>query len=414
MLDTNRIRADFPILSRQVNGHPLIYLDNAATSQKPQPVIKSITDYYTNHNANVHRGIHTLGDESTRGYQKARETVARFIGSNNPNELIFTKNTTEGVNLVSYSWAAKHLKSGDQVVVSGLEHHSNLLPWQRACTQTKAKLIELPVTVNGQLNLELLDQATNPKTSLVAITHVSNVTGEILDIVAIVSQIKKNSPKAKIFLDGAQSVPHMPVNVRQLGIDFLAFSAHKMCGPQGIGALWVKQSVLNTMDPYLLGGGMISSVKLESYTPADLPDRFDAGTPNVSGAIGFAAACDYLNHIGMPAIHRHEQDLTRYALEKFTHLEEQGIVTLYGPRSYKNRAGIITFNVQKIHAHDVAQILDRKHAIAIRSGHHCNQPLMEKLKVPATCRASFYLYNTKEEIDELVKGLETVRKVFTK
>jgi cysteine desulfurase / selenocysteine lyase len=412
MLNPNEIKKDFPILSREVNGKPLIYLDNAATSQKPQVVIDALVNYYSQHNANVHRGIHTLGDESTRMYHEARETVANFIGAADPNELIFVRNTTEAINLVAYSWAMKHLKKEDEVLVSELEHHSNLIPWQRVCEQTGAKLIHIPIDGNGDLAVDLLESVAGKNTKLIALGHVSNVLGTVVDIYHIVKTLKRKGVKAKIFVDGAQSLPHMPVNVQELDIDFFAFSGHKMVGPMGIGGLWVRRKILDQMDPFLVGGGMINEVSRSKATWGSLPDKFDAGTPNVAGAVGLAAACDYLRKIGLVEIHEHEQELTRYGLEKFSTLEKEGIIEFYGLRDPKKRAGILTFNVVGIHAHDVAQILDRESGVAIRSGHHCNQVLLERLKVPATARASVYLYNTKEDIDTLIEGIYKAKEVF--
>jgi cysteine desulfurase / selenocysteine lyase len=412
MLNVDVIRSDFPILTRQVNGQPLVYLDNAATSQKPQVVIDSMVEYYTHHNANVHRGIHTLGDESTKLYQDARATIARYIGASDPNELVFVRNTTEAINLVAFSWALKHLEPDDEILVTELEHHSNLIPWQRVCRQTGAKLVHLPVDGNGDLVMEYLISLVHRRTKLVALTQVSNVLGTIIDVKHVAKEIKRSGSKAKILIDGAQSVPHQPVHVQDLHADFFVFSGHKMCGPQGIGGLWVKKDTLKTMDPFLVGGGMISKVFQDYSDYAELPDRFDAGTPNVAGAVGLAAACDYLKSVGLQTIRDHEIELTRYAIEKFAQLEEQGMVKFYGLKDPEKRAGIITFTVNGVHAHDVAQILDRETGVAIRSGHHCNQPLMEKLGVAATCRASFYLYNTKDEIDMLIEGLHRTRQVF--
>ncbi len=413
MFDLQSIRRDFPILSRQVKGRPLVYLDNAATSQKPQAVINALVDYYQNHNANVHRGIHTLSDESTQMYQEARATIARFIGAQKPDELIFTKNTTESINLVAFSWAQTHLKPGDEIIVTELEHHSNLVPWQRVCQQTGAKLLFLPIDGNGDLAVEYLQTLVGERTKLVALTHVSNVLGTIIDIYHLTKTIKQANPQVKILVDGAQSVPHLPVNVSELNLDFLAFSSHKMCGPMGVGCLYVRHSVLTTLDPFLLGGGMINKVTKTQSTWADLPDKFDAGTPNVEGVVGLAAACNYLKSIGMTEIRNHEKLLTDYSLTRFIDLERQGVIELYGLRDLAKRAGIITFNIIGAHAHDAAQIMDREFGIAVRSGHHCNQPLMDKLYVPATVRASFYLYNTTAEIDLLIKAIHRVREIFT-
>lgn len=407
------IRQDFPILSREIHGHPLIYLDNAATSQKPHAVIDAITDYYSHHNANIHRGIHTLGDESTQAYQDARHTVARFIDATKDSELIFVRNTTEAINMVAFSWALKNLEKGDEVLVTELEHHSNLVTWQRVCQQTGARLLFLPISGNGDLAVDYLEDLVGNRTKLVAITHVSNVLGTKVDIKHLVKSLKKQGSQAKILVDAAQAVPHLPVSVQDLGIDFMAFSGHKMLGPMGIGGLWVREEILETMDPFLVGGGMIDQVTKNSTTWAMLPEKFDAGTPNVAGAVGLAAACEYLKDVGMVNIKEHEQELTAYGLEQFLELEKQNLITLYGPKDPHKRAGILTFNVSSVHAHDTAQVLDRQFGIAIRSGHHCNQILNDKLGTPATARASFYLYNSKEEIDTLVEGIHHVHQTFT-
>lgn len=413
-MNITQIRHDFPILGRLVHGHPLAYLDNAATSQKPQVVIDALVEYYTQHNANVHRGIHTLGDESTQIYHEARVTISSFIGAKHPNELIFVRNTTEAINLVAFSWGLSQLKPGDEIIVTELEHHSNLVTWQRVCQQTGAKLIFLPITNNGDLADEYLESLVGKRTKLVALTHISNVLGTINDIYHLVKKIKASRPSVKIMLDAAQSLPHQPVNVSELNVDFAAFSGHKMLGPMGIGGLYIKADILDTLEPFLVGGGMIKDVKRDQTTWADLPDRFDAGTPNVAGAVGLAAACQYLKQIGMLNIREHEQVLTTYGLGQLQDLENQGIVSVYGPRDSNKRAGILTFNVTGVHAHDVAQILDREFGVAIRSGHHCNQILHIKLNLPATCRASVYLYNTQAEIDLLIKGINHTHKMFNK
>jgi cysteine desulfurase / selenocysteine lyase len=411
-MNVDSLRQDFPILSRQASGHPLIYLDNAATSQKPRVVIDAITDYYTHHNANIHRGIHTLGDESTRLYEESRRQIASFIGAKDPNELIFVRNTTEAINLVAFTWGLTHLQAGDEVITTELEHHSNLVTWQRVCQQVGAKLVFIPIDGNGDLALDLLESLIGPQTKLVAITHVSNTLGTIVDIYHLVKSLKRYGAKAKIMLDAAQSLPHLPVNVSELDVDFLAFSGHKMLGPMGIGGLWMKLHIIKSLDPFLVGGGMIKSVTKESSTWADLPDRFDAGTPNVAGAVGLAAAVKYLQKLGMSAVRDHEKDLLSYALKLAKPLENQGIIEVYGLKDPEKRAGILTFNVSGVHAHDTAQVLDREFGIAVRSGHHCNQILNDKLGVPATVRASFYLYNTTAEIDTLFEGINHVYQMF--
>lgn len=412
MIDTQKIRQDFPILSREINGHPLVYLDNAASSQKPKVVVEAMVDYYYKHNANVHRGVHTLSDESTEMYTKARETVAHFIHAGKVEELIFVRNTTEAINLVAYSWGRANIKAGDEIIVTELEHHSNLLPWQRLCQQVGAKLLICPVDGNGDLVTEHLVSLVGEKTKLVSFTQVSNVLGTVVDIQHTIKAIRKSGSKAKVLVDGAQSVPHMSVDVQAMRVDFLVFSGHKMLGPQGIGGLYVKKEILETMEPWNLGGGMISEVFEDRSSWADLPDRFDAGTPNVAGAVGLAAACDYLDAIGMENVRTHEEELLTFGLKRFADLEEERLVTIYGMREVAKRGGILTFNVNGVHAHDTAQILDREFGVAVRSGHHCNQILTRKLEVPATVRASFYVYNTKAEIETLIQGIRRVKEII--
>jgi cysteine desulfurase / selenocysteine lyase len=411
-MDIHALRQDFPILSRRIHDQPLVYLDNAATSHKPRQVIEAITNYYTHHNANVHRGVHTLSDESTDLYDQARRTIANFIHAAKPEELIFTKNTTEAINLVAFSWGSQNLQAGDEIIVTELEHHSNLLPWQRLCQQTGARLVICPVDGNGDLASDHLVSLVGDRTKLICLTQISNVLGTIVDVKHLAQAIRRSGSGAKILVDGAQSVPHQPVDVQALKVDFLVFSGHKMLGPMGIGCLYVKKELLDSMAPFFVGGGMISDVYEDHCTYADLPDRFDAGTPNVAGAVGLAAACDYLDQIGLESIQSHEQDLTAYGLNRLAELEAKNLLTLYGLRDPAHRAGILTFNLTGIHAHDTAQILDREFALAVRSGHHCNQLLTRKLGTPATVRASFYLYNTKAEIDLLIRGLHRVREII--
>lgn len=410
-MDVSSIRKDFPILERTVHGKPLIYLDNAATSQKPIQVIEAMVDYYRNHNANVHRGVHTLSDESTELYEQARKTVAEFIHSAKPEQLIFVRNTTEAINLVAWSWGMGHVNEGDEIIVTELEHHSNLLPWQRLARIKKATLVICPVEGNGDLVESQLVSMIKPITKVVVLTHISNVLGAVLDVSHLVKQIKRSNQNTMVLVDGAQSVPHMPIRVEEMGVDFLAFSGHKMLGPMGIGGLWIKRERLDALEPYLVGGGMIDQVFEHHATWAVLPDRFEAGTPDVAGAVGLAAACNYLKTIGMEYIREHEVDLTRYALEQLRTLEQEHLVVLYGLDDAEKRGGIVTFNVVDVHAHDAAQILDRESGIAVRSGHHCNQLLARKLGVPATVRASFYLYNTRGEIDALVEGIRRVKEI---
>lgn len=396
MLDADQIRRDFPILQRQINGRPLVYLDNAATSQKPRQVIEAMVDYYQQHNANVHRGIHTLGDESTRMYQQARKKIAEFIGAGDANELVFVRNTTEGINLVAYSWGTANVSKGDVILTTEMEHHSNLVPWQELAKRVGARV--------EYTDMEDLDEKLKLKPKLLALVHVSNFLGTINPIREIVSKCKG----VKILVDGAQAVSQMPVDVRKLGCDFYAFSGHKMYGPMGIGGLWVKREILEDMQPFMTGGGMISEVHKTGTVFADLPDRFDAGTPNVAGAVGLAAAVEYLEKIGMDQVRGHSKELTNHLINKLSNLS---FVKIYGPTDSDKRGGLVAFTVEGVHAHDVAQVLDSE-GIAVRSGHHCTMPMHEKLGIAATVRASFGIYNTKEDIDRLIEGLEKVRQVF--
>jgi len=403
MMDARRIRRDFPVLEQMVNGRPLVYLDSAATAQKPRPVIEAVRRFYEEYNANVHRAIHTLGERATAEYEEARRKVARFINAPGPRSIVFTKNATESINLVAYSWARGNLKPGDEILVSPIEHHSNLVPWQLAARATGARLRFFDVTPDGRLRLDNLEGLITERTRLVAVTHVSNVLGTIVPVHEIVAAARRVG--AVVLVDGAQSVPHMPVDVQALGCDFLAFSGHKMGGPTGIGVLYGREELLERMDPFLGGGDMISAVRLESSEWADLPHKFEAGTPPIAEAIGLGAAVDYLGGIGMDQVHAHEQRLTAYACER---LREVPGVTIYGP---EERGGLVTFNVGDIHPHDLATVLDQ-HGIAIRAGHHCAQPVMDWLGVPATARASFWIYNTEEDIDRLVDGLRAAKEFF--
>jgi len=405
-LNVQAVRRDFPVLSRIVNGRPLVYLDNAATSQKPRPVIRAISDYYESYNANVHRGLHTLSEEATAAYEGARAKIARFIGAPDPACLIFTRNTTEAINLVAYAWGRKNLHPGDAIVATRMEHHSNLVPWQMLASETGADLRFVELTQDGQLDLESLDAALAGGARLVAFTQMSNVLGTVNPAPEIVRRARRAG--AVTLVDGAQGAAHMLVDVAALGCDFYAFSAHKMCGPTGIGALYGRRELLEAMDPFLGGGDMISHVWFDRATWNELPYKFEAGTPDIAGAIGFGAAVDYLSDLGMEAIHTYEQELTAYALEA---LEQIPDLTLYGPKDPGLRGGLVSFNLTGVHPHDVSQILDAE-GVAIRAGHHCCEPLMRLLKVPGTARASFYLYNTRDDIDALVRALTQVRKVF--
>jgi cysteine desulfurase/selenocysteine lyase len=406
MVDVVRIREDFPILERETRpGVRLVYLDSAATSQKPESVIQAMDDYYRKYNANIHRGVHTLAEEATAAYEGARQKVAAFIGAKRSRELVFTRNTTEAINLVAYSWGLNNLKAGEIILLTEMEHHSNLVPWQMISSQTGARLEHIPVTQEGLLDLEIYLRLLEHKPRLVAFTHMSNVLGTINPAKEIIAAA--HSAGAIVLVDGAQSVPHFPVNVKEMGVDFLAFSAHKMCGPTGIGALYGREELLEAMSPFMGGGDMIRKVYLQSFTPNEIPHKFEAGTPAVAEAVGFGAAVDYLTRIGMDAVAELEHQLTAYALDQLVSVE--GLKVL-GPNA-DQRGGVIAFDMAGIHPHDVAQILDRD-GIAVRAGHHCAMPLHDILGLAATTRASFYIYTTRYEIDVLVEGLDKVKKLF--
>ncbi|MBI2549716.1 cysteine desulfurase [Candidatus Woesearchaeota archaeon] len=398
-MNAKKIREDFPILKRKVYGKPLVYLDNAATTQKPVQVIQAMNDYYENYNSNVHRAVHRLSQEATTAYDEAHEKVAKFIAAAGMEEVIFTKNTTESLNLAANS-LSQQLKKGDEIVLTQMEHHSNIVPWQQAAKRTGAKLRFLEIDGNGELNLQQLQQTIGKKTKIVAFTHVSNVLGTVNNAKEIIAAAKE--ARAVTVLDAAQSVPHMPVDVKKLDCDFMAFSGHKMLGPTGIGVLYGKQELLEKMEPFLYGGDMISEVSFQDAKWNELPWKFEAGTPNVSGAVGLAAAVDYLEGIGMENIHEHEKTLTRMAMEKLRQIDE---LTIYGPEAAR-RGGLVSFNINGIHPHDVSALLDAE-GIAVRGGHHCAMPLAKLLGITGTARASFYLYNTPEEIEKLAGALET-------
>jgi len=409
MFDVAKIKNDFPILKRKVNGKGLVYLDNAATSQKPQAVIDALVEYYSQHNANVHRGIHTLGDESTKAFHAARDAVAGFVGVDSK-ELIWVRNSTEAINLVAYAWARKSLKDGDLIITSELEHHSNIVTWQEVAKDTGAQLSYVDVNENGQVDMKHLEamlESLGGQVKLVALAHVSNATGAVLPVKQVVKLCKKFTKGAKVLIDAAQSVPHMKVDFAKLDVDFMAFSGHKMYGPMGIGGLVVKQELLETMQPFLVGGGMISEVHLNGTEFGELPDKFDAGTPNVAGAVGLASACEYLEGIGMEEVERHGIELVEYCLES---LKGTGRISLIGPIDVAHRLGSVAFVMEGVHAHDVAQVLDSE-GIAVRR-HHCTMPLHEKFEWVATTRASFGIYNSKQDIDRLVKALEKVKEMF--
>ena len=406
MFNVQEIRKDFPILQRKTHDSvPLVYLDSTATSQKPLAVIEAMNDFYRRSNANIHRGVHTLAEESTAMYEQARVKIAKFINAPSPRQIIYTRNTTESINLVAYSWARANLKAGDLVVLTEMEHHSNLVPWYILAEERGVRLEFISVTEDGLLDMDsyraLLDQS--PK--LVAFTHMSNVLGTINPAAEMIRLVHEAGALALI--DGAQSVPHFQVDVQALDVDFLAFSAHKMCGPTGIGALYGKAKLLEDMPPFLGGGDMIREVHLRSFRPNTVPHKFEAGTPAIAEAVGFGAAADYLTALGMDAISAHEHQITEYALER---LEEIPGVKLFGP-TIEMKGGVAAFTLDGVHPHDVAQILDRD-GVAVRAGHHCAQPLHEKFGIPATSRASFYLYNTRDEVDKLVNGIYKVKELF--
>ncbi|BDC56254.1 cysteine desulfurase [Bacillus altitudinis] len=398
------VREQFPILHQQVNGHDLVYLDSAATSQKPRVVIDAMNEYYRSYNSNVHRGVHTLGTRATDAYEGAREKVRAFIGASSVQEIIFTRGTTTALNTVAISYARANIKEGDEIVITHMEHHANIIPWQQAAKATGATLKYIPLQEDGTLSLEDVKQTITHQTKIVAVTHVSNVLGTINPIKDIAKIAHDHG--AIIVVDGAQSTPHMQIDVQDLDCDFFAFSGHKMCGPTGIGVLYGKKDLLNNMEPAEFGGEMIDFVDLYDSTWKELPWKFEAGTPIIAGAIGLGKAIDFLNDIGMEEVSRYEHQLATYALERFKELEG---VTVYGPQ---HRAGLVTFNLDDVHPHDASTVLDTE-GVAIRAGHHCAQPLMKWLGVSATARASFYLYNTEEEIDELMAALRKTKEYFT-
>jgi cysteine desulfurase/selenocysteine lyase len=405
-LDAQAIRADFPIFEQLIHGKPLAFLDSAASSQKPRQMMEAMTEFYSTSYANVHRGVYVLAERATAALENAREKVRALVNAPDVREIIFVRNATEAINLVAYSWGMSNLGPGDLVVVTELEHHSNFVPWQFIAGRTGAQLVMIPLTEEGELDLSVLDGlAAQGQVKVVATNHVSNSLGTINPVEKLAAWA--HAQGAIFVCDAAQSAPHVPLDVQALGADFVAISGHKMCGPSGIGALWGRSELLQKMEPFLTGGHMISSVRLDRTTWGELPHKFEAGTAPMAEAVGLGAAIDYLNAIGFEAIEAHEHELAAYALGR---LAEVPGITLYGPPA-ERRAGIVSFNIEGIHPHDVAQILDMQ-GVAIRAGHHCCQPLMQKLGVAATNRASFYLYTVHEEIDQLADGLHTVRKVF--
>ncbi|WBB94760.1 cysteine desulfurase [Solwaraspora sp. WMMA2080] len=417
-LDVAAVRADFPILGREVNGHPLVYLDSANTSHKPRQVLDALTDFYQSHNANVARSVHTLGTESTEAYEGARAKLAAFVNAGSPDEVVFTKNSTEAINLVAYAFSNAstgaatgadprfRLGPGDEVVISEMEHHSNIVPWQLLCERTGATLRWFGLTEDGRLDESQLDELVTERTKLVSLVHMSNILGTVNDLTAITRRVREVG--ALLLLDCSQSVPHRPVDVVALDADFIVFTGHKMCGPTGIGVLWGRAALLAAMPPVLGGGSMIETVAMSGSTFAAPPARFEAGTPPIAQAVGLGAAVDYLAGLGMPAVAAHEQRITGYALEALATVPGLRIV---GPPGPDGRGGTVSFAVDGIHPHDVGQILDAQ-GVQVRVGHHCARPVCVRYGVPATTRASFYLYTTTGEVDALVHGLEKARKVF--
>ena len=403
-MNIDKIREDFPILQRKVNGKQLIYLDSTATTQKPRAVIEAEKLFYEKHNANIHRGVHALSEEATEMHENSRERIAKFIGAK-PDEIIFTRNATEAINLVKFSWGGANIQKGDRILTTEMEHHSNLVPWQMLAREKQAKLDFIGFDKSGFL----IDKDIEHKVAgskLVAFTQMSNVLGTINDAEMIIK--KAHEAGAVMLVDAAQSVPHMPVDVKKLDADFLAFSGHKMLGPTGIGVLYGKKELLEAMPPFLGGGDMIKEVHLREASWNDVPGKFEAGTPNIAGAIGLGAAVDYLKKLGMENVRRHEIELTRHALEEMQRIHD---INIYGPKDAEQKGGVISFTMGSMHSHDVASLLNDE-GIAIRSGHHCAMPLLEKLGTCDACRASFYIYTKKEEIDALVQGLQRARKVF--
>src|ERR1041385_2471579 len=404
-IDWESLRADFPILHQEVHGQPLIYFDNAATSQKPRAVLEALQNYYERDNANVHRGIHELSNRATAAYEAARVRAAKFINARNADEIVFTRGTTESINLVAQSWGGRNLKPGDQVLLTEMEHHSNLVPWQLLAERTGAKLVYLPVTGDDALlDLKKLDAVLTKRVKLFAMVHISNSLGTVNPVADLCARARKAG--AVTLVDAAQSAGHMPVDVRQIGCDFLVFSGHKICGPTGIGVLWGRQELLDAMPPYQGGGEMILTVEYQKTEFKKAPHRFEAGTPDISGPIGLHAAMDYLDAIGRENIFRHDQELAAYAQEKLSALKN---LRLFGPKT--GRAGVVSFLLNEVHAHDVVTLADRA-GVALRGGHHCTQPLMHRLGVESTARASFYFYNTAAEVDRFVEVVKEIQKFF--
>ena len=405
-LDQTALRAQFPTLAQQVGGHPLVYLDNAATSQKPRHVLDALSAYYEHDNANVHRGIHELSRRATVAYEDARVKLAKFIGAADSAELVWTRGTTEAINLVAGSWGLDTLGEGDEILLSSLEHHSNIVPWQLVAHRTGARLRYIEMDEQGRLVIDDLPGLLSDRTRIVAVSHISNALGTVNPVRDIVEQAKRVG--ALVLVDGAQAAPHRRVDVQELGCDFYAFSGHKMCGPTGSGGLWARRPLLESMPPYHGGGEMIRTVHRDESTWAEIPHKFEAGTPNIAGAIALGAAADFLNEVGFDAIAEHERELLAYAIGR---LDDLGGVQIYGPTDLEERSGVISFTMGDAHPHDISTILDSR-GVAIRAGHHCAQLVMQHFGISATARASFYLYNTTDEVDRLVEGLASVKEIF--
>jgi cysteine desulfurase/selenocysteine lyase len=403
-LDVERLREDFPILAERVRGKPLVYLDNAATSQKPRAVIDAVSRFYGSENANIHRGVHYLSERATVAYDAVRARVARFLNAASPHEIVFTRGTTEGINLVAQSWGRSTLKAGDEILITGMEHHSNIVPWQLVAAQTGATVRAVPITDSGELDLKAFDRLLTDRTRLLAVVHLSNALGTINPVRWMISHARERG--IVTLVDGAQSAPHLPVDVQALDCDFFAFSGHKVFGPTGIGALYGRASLLEAMPPWQGGGDMIETVTLEQSTWAQPPARFEAGTPPIAQAIGLGAALEYVEAVGRPAIGAWEEELLAYATERVGELDGVRIIG-----TAREKASVLSFVVEGVHPHDVGAVLDDE-GVAIRTGHHCAQPVMHRFGVPATARASFAFYNTRAEVDALVRGIQRVRSVF--
>jgi cysteine desulfurase/selenocysteine lyase len=406
-LDVAGIRKDFPILQRKVHGVPLVYLDNAATSQKPRQVIDELVRYYESYNANIHRAVHTLGEEATAAYEASREKVRAFINAPSTESVIFTSNTTEAINLVAYSWGRANIGEGDEILLTQMEHHSNLIPWQLLAKEKNATVRYVPVTAQGTLELNGLENLFDARTKMMALPHVSNSLGTINPVEKIAAEARRRG--VMTLIDGAQGAPHLPVDVQAIGADFYAFSSHKMLGPTGVGVLYGRRELLEEMEPFLGGGEMIRKVTFEGATWNDLPWKFEAGTPNIADVIAFGAAIDYLSELGMENVRAHEAEIVAYALDRMSTIDD---IVLYGPAA-DQRGGVVSFNLGELHPHDVGTVLDT-HGVAIRSGHHCTQPLMRCMGISGTARASFYIYNTPEEVDKLVDAVKAAREFFAK